>query len=198
MRYRFGIDIDGTVTSPTSLIPHINKQFNSELTLDDIKEYDLTSALPHLEPGEFYSWFREAESTIYASSPVSENAKSILNQWKEQYELFYISARGENVMDITFEWFKKHAIAFDHIELIGTHKKIETAKRHNVDLFFEDKHDNAVEISEELDIPVILFNTPYNQDPVPNKVIRVYNWLEAEQWVDKEFGVQSALTTQNK
>ncbi|WP_033543207.1 nucleotidase [Planococcus sp. CAU13] len=194
MRYRFGIDIDGTVTSPTSLIPHINKQFNSELTLDDIKEYDLTSALPHLEPGEFYSWFREAESMIYASSPVSENAKNILNQWKERYELFYISARGENVSDITLEWFKKHAIAFDHIELIGTHNKIETAKRHNVDLFFEDKHDNAVEISEELDIPVLLFDTPYNRLPVPKNVIRVYNWLEAEEFVKNEFSLEELKT----
>lgn len=194
MRYRFGIDIDGTVTSPTSLIPHINKQFKSELTLDDIKEYDLTSALPHLEPGEFYSWFREAESMIYASSPVSENAKSILNQWKEQYELFYISARGENVSDITLEWFKKHAIAYDHIELIGTHNKVETARRHNVDLFFEDKHDNAVEISEELDIPVLLFDTPYNREPIPKNVIRVYNWLEAEHFVKNEFSLEEIKT----
>lgn len=190
MRYRFGIDIDGTVTSPTSLIPHINKQFNSELTLDDIREYDLTSALPHLEPGEFYSWFREAESMIYASSPVSENAKNILNQWKERYELFYISARGENVSDITLEWFKKHAIAFDHIELIGTHNKIETARKYGVDLFFEDKHDNAVDISEELDIPVILFDTPYNRLPVPKNVVRVYNWLEAEEFVKSEFALE--------
>ncbi|WP_203333031.1 hypothetical protein [Planococcus beigongshangi] len=194
MRYRFGIDIDGTVTSPTSLIPHINKQFNSELTLDDIKEYDLTSALPHLEPGEFYSWFREAESAIYASSPVSENAKNILNQWKERYELFYISARGENVSDITLEWFKKHAIAYDHIELIGSHNKIETAKKHNVHLFFEDKHDNAVDISEELDIPVILFDTPYNRLPVPKNVIRVYNWLEAEEFVSNEFALEELKT----
>nr|WP_238942696.1 hypothetical protein [Planococcus beigongshangi] len=176
------------------MIPHINKQFNSELTLDDIKEYDLTSALPHLEPGEFYSWFREAESAIYASSPVSENAKNILNQWKERYELFYISARGENVSDITLEWFKKHAIAYDHIELIGSHNKIETAKKHNVHLFFEDKHDNAVDISEELDIPVILFDTPYNRLPVPKNVIRVYNWLEAEEFVSNEFALEELKT----
>ena len=30
---RFGIDIDGTVTCPTSLLPHINKQFGCNLTL---------------------------------------------------------------------------------------------------------------------------------------------------------------------
>ena len=41
---RFGIDIDGTVTCPTSLLPHINEQFGCNLVLDDIKEYDLTKA----------------------------------------------------------------------------------------------------------------------------------------------------------
>lgn len=187
MKYRFGIDIDGTVTSPTSLIPHINEAFNSKLTLDDIKEYDLTAALPHLGPDEFYTWFRGAESKIYAASPVSENAKNILNDWKNHYELYYISARGPEVRDITMDWFAEHAIAYDHIELIGTHKKIQAAKKHNVNLFFEDKHDNAVEISEELDIPVLLFDTPYNRLPIPKNVIRVYNWLEANEFVKREF-----------
>ena len=195
MRYRFGIDIDGTVTCPTSLIPHINEAFNSELTLDDLKQYDLTAALPHLPRGEFYDWFRGAESTIYAASPVSENAKSILDSWKDRYELYYISARGENVKDITVDWFAQHAIHYDHIELIGSHNKIATAKKHAVDLFFEDKHDNAVEISEELDIPVILFDTPYNREAIPKKVIRVSNWLEAQQWVEKEFAIQDSLQT---
>lgn len=192
MRYRFGIDIDGTVTCPTSLIPHINEQFKSSLTLDDIKEYDLTAALPHLKPGEFYEWYRQAEPTIYAASPVSENAKRVLDSWKQQYELYYISARGEHVWDVTLDWFAQQAIHYDHIELIGSHHKIEAAKKHNVHLFFEDKHDNAVAIHEELDIPVLLFDTPYNRDPIPEGVIRVSNWLEAERWVNQEFAAQKA------
>ncbi|AQQ52990.1 hypothetical protein [Planococcus lenghuensis] len=192
MRYRFGIDIDGTVTSPTSLIPHINEQFNTELTLDDIKEYDLTAALPHLPPGEFYRWYRTVEPKIYAASPVSDYAKQILDAWKERYELYYISARGEEVFDVTKNWFAEQAIHYDHIELIGSHRKIEAAKKHGVHLFFEDKHDNAVDIHEELDIPVLLFNTPYNQEPTPNGVIRVNNWLEADRWVQKEFIKQKA------
>ena len=44
---RFGIDIDGTVTCPTSLLPHINNAFKANLQLDDIKEYDLTKAFRH-------------------------------------------------------------------------------------------------------------------------------------------------------
>lgn len=191
MRHRFGIDIDGTVTCPTSLLPHLNEAFKSELTLEDIKEYDLSAALPHATQEEVYTWFRSMESKIYTTSPVSEHAKTILNEWKKHFELYYISARGENVLDVTYDWFKQHAISYDHIELIGTHKKIEAAKKHEVDLFLEDKHDNAVEISEELDIPVILFDTPYNREPVPKNVIRVYNWLEADEWVKKEFVAQN-------
>ncbi len=71
--------------------------------------------------------------------------------------------------------------------MIGSHDKIAVAKKHKVDAFFEDKHDNAVMIAEELNIPVFLFDTPYNQPPVPSNVIRVNNWLEANDWIQKKF-----------
>ena len=38
-------------------------------------------------------------------------------------------------------------------------------------------------IHEECNIPVLLFDTPYNQDPIPKGVIRVNNWNEANKWV---------------
>ncbi len=183
---RFGIDIDGTVTCPTSLLPHINEAFQCNLKLEDIKEYDLTKAFP-VDVKEFYQWFKKTEPIIYATSPIQKDAHAVLSAWKEKYELYFISARGENVLDVTLDWFKKQELLYDHIELIGSHNKIETARKHKVHVFFEDKHDNAVEINEELDIPVLLFNTPYNQMPAPKGVIRVNNWLEANEWIEKEF-----------
>lgn len=183
---RFGIDIDGTVTCPTSLLPHINKEFSCNLVLDDIKEYDLTKAFP-ITPDEFYQWFRKAEPEIYATSPIQIDAHSILTKWKKDFELYFISARGQNVKDVTFEWFLNQNLEYDHIELIGSHDKIQTAKNYKIDVFFEDKHDNAVGLAEELNIPVILFNTPYNQEPVPNGVVRVDNWLEADTWIQHHF-----------
>lgn len=185
---RFGIDIDGTVTSPTSLLPHINSAFNTNLQLEDIKEYDLTTAFT-VSQEEFYKWFKQAEPLIYASSPIRTDAHAVLSAWKEKYELYFISARGEEVMDVTINWFKEQELLYDHIELIGTHNKIETARKYEVQAFFEDKHDNAVAINEELDIPVLLFNTPYNQQPAPKGVIRVNNWVEANKWIEKEFAL---------
>ena len=183
---RFGIDIDGTVTCPTSLLPHINKRFGSNLTLDDIKEYDLTKAFD-VDPVQFGNWYKEAEELIYQTSPAQQYAKEILTNWQKNYELFYISARGQNVLECTTAWFREHQIPFDHVELIGTHHKIETAKKFSVDAFFEDKHDNAVGIHEELDIPVFLFDTPYNRNPIPKGVFRVKDWQEANQQVQRLF-----------
>ena len=190
-KYRFGIDIDGTVTCPTSLLPHINKAFSCNLVLDDIKEYDLTKAFP-VSNEDFYKWFREAEPEIYATSPIQVDAHAILTEWKKEHELYFISARGQNVRDVTLQWFVEQNLEYDHIELIGTHDKIQTARNYEIDVFFEDKLDNAVGIAEDLNIPVLLFNTPYNQQAVPNGVIRVNNWVEANHWIQHSFLTQKA------
>ncbi|MDG5470825.1 hypothetical protein P6709_03625 [Jeotgalibacillus sp. ET6] len=184
MTKRFGIDIDGTVTCPTSLIPHINEAFDKSLSLDDLTEYDLTKALPDISPDAFSKWFLKAEPAIYSSSPVVQHADEILEQWKDDHELFFISARSYKHIDLTMNWFLEKNIRYDHIELIGSHDKVKTAQKFNVDIFFEDKHDNAVMIHEECDIPVILFDTPYNREPIPQGVIRVNNWLDAKNWVN--------------
>lgn len=190
--YRFGIDIDGTVTCPTSLLPHINKEYKVNLVLDDIKEYDLTKAFS-VDEQQFYNWYKTVEDHIYDTSPPQEYAKKVLENWMSQYELFYISARGENVYDTTYNWFKREAIPYDHIDLIGSHYKIEAAKKHQVHAFFEDKHDNAVDIHEELDIPVILFDTPYNRKAIPDGVKRVSNWQEANDWIKHLFPIENLV-----
>jgi uncharacterized HAD superfamily protein len=192
MKTRFGIDIDGTVTCPSAILPHINKAFGLQITLDDVKQYEL-DPLVDITKEEFAQWYFQNEHIIYAESPIAEGAKDVLYAWKNKYELYFISARGPHLLDVTKEWFLNQKIGFDHIDLIGSHHKIEAAKLHNVDVFFEDKHDNAVMIHEECDIPVILFDTPYNREPIPKGVIRVYNWEEAAQWINHWFDHTKAL-----
>ncbi|MDP4085208.1 MAG: hypothetical protein Q8934_11420 [Bacillota bacterium] len=183
MEKKFGIDIDGTVTSPSAILPFMNEAFGLNLKLEDIKQYDLTPFV-NVSEKEFNKWFKENEPQIYAESPLVEGAADILNKWKNEHKLIFISARATHLLDVTEKWFKDHNVFFNHIELIGTHHKVEAVKKYNVDIFFEDKHDNAVMIHEECKIPVLLFDTPYNQDPIPEGVIRVHNWNEAAAWVE--------------
>ena len=49
-----------------------------------------------------------------------------------------------------------------------------------------------MEIHEELDIPVILFDTPYNRNPIPDGVIRVYDWQQANKVIKQLFPVLTA------
>ena len=181
---RFGIDIDGTVTDPNSMLPYINQAFGLSLKLEDVTQYDLTKAVK-VSPKDFNEWFIQTEPEIYRGSPLATGAKEILNQWKEQFELYFISARSSHLLDVTKQWFNEKDLFYHHIELIGSHDKIGAAKKYDVDLFLEDKHDNAVNIHLECQIPVILFDTPYNQDPVPNGVVRVKSWDEADKWVQQ-------------
>ena len=193
MRKKFGIDIDGTITSPHSFVPHINQAFDLNITLDDLYEYEITKCID-VSPEEFGKWFTEMEPNLYSKSPIADHAQMIINQWQQQHDILFISARANHLIDVTEKWFAENKINYHQIELIGSHYKVETAKKLDVDIFFEDKHDNAVDISEQSNTPVILFDTPYNRKPIPEKVIRVSNWLEAESWVQnwmqKELNIQ--------
>lgn len=153
MRKKFGIDIDGTVTCPTSLLPFINKAFGMSLLYEDVDQYDLTPFV-NVPEQEFAKWFAENEPFIYAESPPAPGASAILNKWKREHDLFFISARGPHLLDVTEKWLTEYGITYQGIELIGSHDKINAVKKNRIELFFEDKHDNAVMIHEECHIPV--------------------------------------------
>ncbi|SER81487.1 5' nucleotidase, NT5C type [Salisediminibacterium halotolerans] len=182
--YRFGIDIDGTITDPSSFIPYINRHFNKSLTLEDIQEYDLSVALG-ISGQEFDRWMQHHEPRVYEQSKPAAGALETLKQWRQNHELYFISARPPAVKDVTYQWFNNHGVPFDHIELLGQHNKLHAAKSLEVDMFFEDKHDNAVMISEDCNIPVILMDTPYNRLAVPQNVHRVSSWNEARAVVER-------------
>lgn len=179
---RLGIDIDGTVTCPTALVPYLQKSFDPNLTYEDIDVYDLCVVLNKPEE-EMYKWFMEHQEEIYIKSPIAEGAAPILRDFSKHYELYYISARYDYLDKITIDWFDRHDIPYHHIELTGSHNKIEAARDLKIDIFFEDKLDNAIDLNATLNIPVILFDTPYNQSELPDGVYRVFSWEEAEQFV---------------
>ncbi|GIN66401.1 hypothetical protein J41TS2_18220 [Bacillus sonorensis] len=53
-----GIDIDGTVTAQDTFVPYLNEAFSLSITLEDIKEYDLTKLL-NISDEAFWEWMNE-------------------------------------------------------------------------------------------------------------------------------------------
>ncbi|MED4786501.1 hypothetical protein P9654_03480 [Bacillus atrophaeus] len=181
---RLGIDIDGTITAQDTFVPYLNHSFNLSISLDDMTDYDLTKLL-NITTKEFWDWMNRNEAMIYKEAMLAQFAKQSLDKLKEEHSLIYITARRNHLTDVTYEWFGSRDIHYDHIELVGGHNKVEAVKKHDIDLFFEDHHGNATMIAKEANIPVILFNSPYNQLPIDSNIIRVNNWLDAVHWINE-------------
>lgn len=186
-QYKVGIDIDGTITDPATFVPFLNKAFNKNFTLEDLTQYHLPPLLGVSEE-EFWAWMKKHEQEIYAQAPPAKAAKEVLERLARRCQLIYITARPHYLRDVTVQWFEKHRFPYHHIELLGSHQKVEQAKKHDVKLFFEDRLETANAVAEELEIPVFLFQTPYNSGVTHPLIQRVNNWQEAEQRLEELFG----------
>ncbi|WP_139491334.1 5' nucleotidase, NT5C type [Brevibacillus dissolubilis] len=181
-----GIDIDGTVTHPASIVPLMNQAFGKNLTLDDCFDYNL-ALVYNITEAEFLQWLETYGEELYRTAPVHGQADEFLRRWYDTHKLVYISAREEKHMDATQSWFSQYNIPYHEIDLVGTHDKLAAARKWQVDLFLEDRLENAVQLSEELSIPVVLFDTPYNRKPLPKLVHRVQTWPEVHELIGKLF-----------
>lgn len=184
----FGIDIDGTITCPRSFLPFINKAFQTELELEDMKDYNLIPLL-NISEKEFWQWMDQNEADIYLHSQIVENAKNTLQAWSEKAHLHYITARRPYLEGTTLQWFEQNKVPYHQITHVGSHDKIKAVQNNKIELFFEDNYDNACAIAEHCKIPVLLFDMPYNQKPVPSDVIKIKDWKEAEDWVINHFSI---------
>jgi uncharacterized HAD superfamily protein len=172
-----GIDIDGTVTDPSSIVPLMNECFGKNLRYEDCTDYNLATVYDITEE-EFLQWLDQYGERLYDVAPVHGTAGEILRKWHQTHRLIYISAREARHLDVTLAWFERYRIPFHEIDLIGSHDKLQAARKWQVDLFIEDRLENALQLSEALQIPVFLFDTPYNQGSLPNLVYRVTSWDE--------------------
>ena len=76
---------------------------------------------------------------------------------------------------IVIDWLKKQNIIYDEI-IFASEDKLDTCIKNNIDLMIEDKVDNINKISSK--IPVISFNTRYNESCNGNNIIRCYSWYD--------------------
>lgn len=174
-----GIDIDGTVTSPSSIVPLMNESFGKDLRYEDCLEYNLANVYK-ITDEEFTNWLDQNGERLYDEAPVHGTADLILRDWHQRHKLIYISAREERHLDVTLNWFSRYGIPHHEVDLIGSHDKLAAAEKWRVDLFLEDRLENALQLSGALQIPVFLFDTPYNQGDLPELVHRVTSWDEVQ------------------
>ncbi|GAA4717439.1 5' nucleotidase, NT5C type [Brevibacillus fulvus] len=179
-----GIDIDGTVTDPGSMVPMMNESFGKNLRYEECVDYNLAT-IYNISEAEFVHWLEQNGERLYREAPLHGTADQVLRNWYNRHRLIYISAREQKHLAVTEDWFHRHAVPYHEIALLGSHDKLAAAKERNVDLFIEDRLENALQLAESLQIPIFLFDTPYNQSPLPPLIRRVTSWQEIAELIDQ-------------
>lgn len=180
---KIGIDIDGTITEGDWLIKPLNEWLDSPITYEDLVEYDCCKVI-NRSYDEVEAWFRDNGARIYKDPLARENAVATIAELNKENEIFLISAREKEAIEVTKTWLSENDVVYGTLDLLGSHDKIAACKKYGIEIFMEDRLENALDISRECNIPVILFDCPYNRKELPENIIRVYNWQEAKTWIN--------------
>lgn len=188
-----GIDIDNTISYTTEMIMHYALIFGREHglnTVPDPNQYYLEGALGW--SSEAVEEFFDAHlASIYREVRPKEQVGEITQQMQKHHQIVLITSRNyqfPGIEEITREWLRKYGIAYDKLILNATpnmhhFSKLAVCMQHKVNVMIEDHHELAQELSQFM--PVILFDYPYNRKVESENIIRVRDWYEAQNWVER-------------
>ncbi|MCT4796528.1 MAG: hypothetical protein LPJ96_12880 [Exiguobacterium sp.] len=190
-----GIDLDGTVTDPQSCFHYMNDALGYTIDYQRATEYELhtyTTMTQH----DFWKFMIEHghEEEIYRRSLPHTEVSDVLWHMRKTHRLHYVTARSEAVRSVTEDWIKQQALPLDSLIMTGSHDKVGVVQDLSLDLFMEDRYENAISIHEQTEIPVLLFDAPYNRKPLPHGVKRIASWKEALHYVNR-FEANRSIST---
>ncbi len=190
---KIGIDIDNTITHTTEIILHYAGIFGNERKLNTIPDTNYYYLEDVLGWDEYSSdlFLNTYLGTIYREMKPKEKAVAAIKQLKQKHELILITSRNQNfheVEKVTRDWLQHYEIPYDDLILNTTSNmhhfsKLEACMQNGVGLMIEDHHELAWEISQEM--PVLLFDYPYNRHLSSENIIRVKHWNEVLTWVEQ-------------
>ena len=131
-------------------------------------------------------------SAYFDSIGPVENAVQAVNRLTKGNQLFIITARPVLFKEKTEQWLKKH-LQETPFELIHsgdfhitnkTKNKGEICEELSIEVMIEDQDEYALQCAEK-GVKVILLNKPWNIKVKHQNIIRVNNWIEVLQEIDK-------------
>lgn len=184
-----GIDIDDTINKLSETLIGYAEKYNT----DNEIRYEIKPNKWEFE--EAFGWdeehIKKFMSTYikkcFQEVKIKSDAKEYINKLhNEGNKIIIITARREenckDIYDVSKNWLVENGIKMDKLE-VGCYKKSEQCKENKVDIFIDDNVDNCKDVSKNLQIPVLLFDSIYNQEEKDLK--RVYNWKEAYKEIKK-------------
>lgn len=163
-----------------------NKQFGTAIDHRAIRTW-------HLEPvwncstqealARVAQWYDSEEHRF--TLPVHGSFEA-MTRLAPNHELVIVTARPPEVREQTLAWIQRHfPNVFTDIFFTNHEPKGSFCRRAGVSLFIEDALHHAKDVAQS-GIPVLLFDAPWNQEPLEPKITRVFSWEEVLSVIDGE------------
>lgn len=187
---RIGIDIDGVLTDLEKWQLDYGSKFFYEhygKTIVDAKAYETINIFNNDKETDNKYW-RECFMEYATNATPRSFANEVINRLRDEgYEVYIITARGsalshsslvlnrdENEVATT-NWLAKNGITYNKL-ILAPEDKLQICQENKIDLMIEDKVANINNISTK--IPVICYNTGYNQECIGDNIYRCYSWYD--------------------
>lgn len=172
---KIGIDVDNCLNDFARGLISFNNIYNNEnLTIEDIKSYDIHK---HVKCGEEIYEYIDLPDFFTSLNPLPYS-QEVTKRLVEQHELYFVTATYPNHVMDKASWLMLH---FPHIPIenliVTQHKNLV-----NVDLLIDDHIHNIVHFPNH----TILFDYAWNRNF--NTRYRAKNWLEIEKIIDEISG----------
>lgn len=178
------VDIDGTVTEPYFWLKYANQHFNTEITPEDITSYAIEEILG-IEEEAFYEFYKEYGPRLHGEAKIRSGVRETLEHLYVDHDIHFITARALEMHPVSLEWLQRHNLPLDSLTLLGSHDKVGKATELSCDIFVEDRYENAVQLADA-GFLVLLIDCAYNQGVLPQNIIRVKDWSEIGEVIDRE------------
>jgi uncharacterized HAD superfamily protein len=175
---RIGVDLDNTILdATTSHLHYYNLASGLSLTADDVNDFYIF---------RLYGWSSEERDEIFSqyghdihwNSQPYPLAIETLCQLIQDHHVSFITARPEIFRNVTTDWLKFYKFMYDDITF--TENKFQACADLKIDVLIDDAPHYAEEFSHR-NIPVILYDQPYNRHIVHDLVYRASDWTEVKQ-----------------
>ena len=158
--------------------------YGGSFNKEGLKSYYLQEALgvPLKEARDIVTSFLLNHSLCIP--PMTKSQESI-RELQKQHNLHIITSRQPEVEQATYQWldrnfpgmFQSVSFSANHYIILPAHRKLKSALcgELGVEYLIEDSPEYAVQCANT-EIPVLLFNQPWNQDCKHSMITRVENW----------------------
>ncbi|MFW5846612.1 MAG: 5' nucleotidase, NT5C type [Nanoarchaeota archaeon] len=180
---RIGIDIDEVVCELVrGYLNYVEKSRGIKKTYEEVFCYNLWEVLDVSKKDAYDLMKGYCNTKEFDNIGMVEGAIENIQKLADKFEIFFITARPEYIMDKTKKFIKDNFGEFGKVLFSseahgGDKEKQDLCLENNIGLLVEDHGEHSLKYTDK-GIRVLLLDKPWNSGVEHANITRVYNWKE--------------------